>query len=135
MTESDELMGDLPNSYHTGSGSSYTGQAKLGAEKVNPAPITPPSTVEGSEESNDLEGEEHRHCVSSAEQGPVSMVYGHGAEQVPGSPQVEDVNKPTVANMPSLAPALPKTQIPELREAHEDAFSRSELESERQTLE
>ncbi|KAG6359856.1 hypothetical protein INS49_010909 [Diaporthe citri] len=77
MTESDELMGDLPHSYHTGSGSSCTGHAKLSAEKLDPAPISPPSTGETSEESNESAVEDNRHFMSSAEQEIVPVVSRH----------------------------------------------------------
>lgn len=138
MTESDEIMGDLPHSYHTGSGSSCPVQAKLSAEKLNRASISPRSTGEASEESNPSAVEDNRHCVSSADQELIPIVSRHATEQGTDSSQVEDVCTSTVAHMPPLTPALPTTQMseqPDLREAHEDMFSRSELEPERQILE
>lgn len=140
ITESDELMGDLPHIYHTGRGSSCACQTKLGAEKLDPAPISPPSTGEASEESNDLAAEHNRHCVSSAEQGSVPILSRHDAEQGTDSSQarMSASRRSTIARMPPLTPALPTIQMNErlkLREAHGDTFSPSELDLERQTLE
>lgn len=130
MTESGELMGDLPHSYHTGTGSSCTDQAKLSVQKLNPAPMSPPSTGEASEESNQPAVENDERCVSSAEQESVPIDSPHATEQGTYS----SVSTPTVARMPPLTPALPPTQNnegSEPREAHVHNSCLSGLEPER----
>lgn len=130
ITASDEIMGDLPHSYHTGTGSSCADQAKLGVEKLNPAPISPPSTGEASDEFNQSAAENNERCVSSAEQESVPIISPHATAQGTDS----SVSTPTVARMSPLTPALPPTQNnegSEPREAHEDNFCLSEMEPER----
>lgn len=130
MTESDETMGDLPHSYHTGTGSSCTDQAKLGVGELNPALMSPPSTGEASGESNQSAVENNRRSVSSAEQQSVPIVSPHATEQGTDS----SVSTPTVAHMPPLTPALPPTQNhegSERTETHRDNSCLSELEPER----
>lgn len=122
MTESGELMGDLPHSYHTRTGSSCADQAKLDVQKPNLAPM--------SEESNQSAVENDGRCVRSAEQQSVPIVSPHATEQGTDS----SVSTPTVARTPPLTPALPPTQnneVSEPREAHEDNFCLLELEPER----
>lgn len=135
-TKSDELMGDLPHSYDTGSGSSCTGQEQLKVKQLNPASISPPSTSEGSEESHQSAAEDHGHCVGTAEPEPVPIMSFHATEQGTDPSRVEDSSKPTVAHMSPVTPTLPTTQRivrTELREAHGDTYSGSELEPGRGT--
>lgn len=130
MTESDEIMADLPHSYHTGTGSSCTDQAKLGVGELNPALMSPPSTGEASEDANQSPVENNGRCASSAEQESVPIVSPHATEQGTDS----SVSTPTVARMPPLTPALPTTQNhegSECTEAHRDNLCLSELEPER----
>lgn len=130
MTKSDEIMRDLPHSYHTESGSSCTDQAKLGVEKLNRAPTSPPSTGESSEESNQSAVENDGRCMSSVEQESVPIVSPHATEQGTDS----SVSTATVARTPPLTPALPPTQNnegSEPREAHGDNFCLSEPVPER----
>lgn len=96
-TKPDELMGDLPHSYDTGSAPCCTGQGQLIVEQLNPAPIPSTSTSEGPEESP--VSEDHGHCVSSDELEPVSILSCHATEQGTDPSRVDEFSKPTVAHM------------------------------------